>query len=471
MSRAQFATDVRFQSFAVTFFPRVHIVARGVLIGSSSSCPLIQVTTADAQSGLVPWHIQTLVLEGLSLRIPTAQGPLGNTPKPAWTVSIDEIAAEHAHVEILPAAGEQTPLHFELAHLRVKNFNPSHASDFSALLVSSDPRADIQASGRLGPWNAQSPSLTALQGNYTMLSCDLASLPGLKGMLASKGRFQGVLQRIEISGDASAAQFGLSSIGSPEPLHASFQATVDASDGSASIEHMNGDLQSSSFAVSGLVRNIQDDRLRDIALDISVMRGRLEDILPLVVKSKTSPIGGALRVREKLEVLAGEQDILGRLRLDADFAAPSARFSSLDLRERLRNVSRKAEGHPNDKASGSSRSSIEGHLQLNEGMPEFSSVVFRLEDASARLSGSYQLASERLDLHGELTMAAKLSQTATGAKALFLKAADPFFRSKHGGSRVPIKITGTRSDPQFALDLTNKTAGGGSHARRVLFSH
>jgi hypothetical protein len=61
-----------------------------------------------------------------------------------------------------------------------------------------------------------------------------------------------------------------------------------------------------------------------------------------------------------------------------------------------------------------------------------------------------------LDFHGHLLLQAKLSQTMTGAKSVLLKAADPFFKGKNGGSSVPIKITGTREQPQYGLDL-----GGG----------
>jgi hypothetical protein len=39
---------------------------------------------------------------------------------------------------------------------------------------------------------------------------------------------------------------------------------------------------------------------------------------------------------------------------------------------------------------------------------------------------------------------------------LVLKAADPFF-SKHGaGTEVPFKVSGTRSEPRFGLDLGQK---------------
>lgn len=442
--RREFGSDVRFQSFDVTFLPRVHIVAGGVLIGNDIAHPLIQAGTADASSGLLPWHIRTLLLTGLSVHIPTAKSPSVTVPKPPFTLTIDEIVAERAQFEILPSAGQQLPLHFELANLRVKNFSPARAADFKALAVSSQPRAQIDISGRVGPWNASDPSSTPLKGAFKMPRGDLATLSGLKGALYSEGRFEGVAKRIEISGDADASEFGLGLSGRPVRLQASFQASLDASDGSASIQRVDGLLQSSSLAANGFIRNIQDDRLRDIVLNVSVSHGRLEDVLPLTVKSKTSPISGALRVRAKLEIPPGDQEILNRLRLDGDFAAGNALFSSLNLRQRLRKVSRKAQGHPNNPAAGSSLSKMRGHVRLNNGTAEFSSLVFDLQGSSARLNGSYQLASERLDLHGQLLMEAKLSQTARGPKAFLLKAADRHFRSKRGGSRVAVRITGPR---------------------------
>jgi hypothetical protein len=118
---------------------------------------------------------------------------------------------------------------------------------------------------------------------------------------------------------------------------------------------------------------------------------------------------------------------------------------------------------------------------------EFSRLLLTLEGASALLSGSYELANERLDFHGPMVMAAKLSQTASGPKALILKAADPFyrgkgnFRGKRAGSQVPIKIGGTRSNPTFGLELgdktqhnktaPNKTVNAGLHSHGVLSSH
>jgi len=52
-----------------------------------------------------------------------------------------------------------------------------------------------------------------------------------------------------------------------------------------------------------------------------------------------------------------------------------------------------------------------------------------------------------------LDMQAELSQTTKGIKSFLLKALDPFFKKKHAGAVVPIKITGTYGHPSYGLSL------------------
>ena len=463
MLRREFASDVRFQKMDISVFPRVHVVAYGVSIGNDVSHPLIEASQADARCGWIPWQVRTVILEGLQVRIPVASAPPPTNANPHPAITVDEVFASRASVE-LPA------LHFDLRDLHVSNFTPNSPAAFAATLNNSEPRAEVQISGKLGPWNATDPGRTPVEGKYNLARSDLATLPGLRGIVSSQGRFNGVLLNATISGDAHVDGFGISTSGHAEAVRASFQAVLDGSDGSASVDRITGALEQSPFVGSGSVHDLQDDRRRQIALQVSMAHGRLEDLLPLGVTSKVSPLTGPLSVQAKVEIPPGEQDLLSRLHLSASFSADGARFASWNLRERLRSLSRKAEGEPNNDAAGSSISSMQGEVRLDRGVAHFSSLAIELEGASAKLEGSYQLANEQLDLHGDVWMEAKVSQTATGPKALLLKLADPFFKSKHGGSHVPIKITGTRSDPKFAVDMARK-ATASLDSRAVLFSH
>jgi hypothetical protein len=46
-------------------------------------------------------------------------------------------------------------------------------------------------------------------------------------------------------------------------------------------------------------------------------------------------------------------------------------------------------------------------------------------------------------------------QTITGFKSFLLKPFDPFFR-KNGVTVLPIKVTGTRAQPEFGLEFHRK---------------
>jgi hypothetical protein len=83
----------------------------------------------------------------------------------------------------------------------------------------------------------------------------------------------------------------------------------------------------------------------------------------------------------------------------------------------------------------------------------FSALQFTVPGAFLSLNGSYGLKSQELDFRGKLQLSSKLSQTTTGAKSVLLRMLNPFFKDGNGGSILPIKITGSRSNPSFGLDL------------------
>ncbi len=58
-----------------------------------------------------------------------------------------------------------------------------------------------------------------------------------------------------------------------------------------------------------------------------------------------------------------------------------------------------------------------------------------------------------IDFQGALRLQAKLSQLTRGWKSILVKPFDPLFEKEGAGTYVPIRITGTVSDPHFALDI------------------
>jgi len=129
----------------------------------------------------------------------------------------------------------------------------------------------------------------------------------------------------------------------------------------------------------------------------------------------------------------------------------NAQFTSATVQEKVDTLSRKGQGKPKDADISEVASDLHGNFQVANGVVKFSSLSFAVQGASVHLDGTYNIDSTAMDFQGDLLMQAKLSQTTTGAKSFFLKAADPFFKGKNGGSDVPITIAGTKDHPTFGL--------------------
>jgi hypothetical protein len=193
-----------------------------------------------------------------------------------------------------------------------------------------------------------------------------------------------------------------------------------------------------------------------ISLNIYAPNARLQDILRLATKSQEPVMTGSVNLKTKMLLPPGKEKVVHRLVLDGDFGVNDAEFASVEVREKLESLSRHALGLPKDVDAGSAVTDLLGHFHLEHDLAAFEQLHFSVPGAEVRLKGNYALPSETLDFQGDLRMQAKLSQTVTGKKSFFLKLADPFFKKDGAGSVVPIRITGTRDDPKFALALFGK---------------
>jgi hypothetical protein len=84
---------------------------------------------------------------------------------------------------------------------------------------------------------------------------------------------------------------------------------------------------------------------------------------------------------------------------------------------------------------------------------QLSELRFSVPGATVRLAGSYNLHREVIDFRGDLLLDASLAEMTSGVKSLLARVAQPLFRGPNGGTRLPIRITGTRSRPSFRLDV------------------
>ena len=164
---------------------------------------------------------------------------------------------------------------------------------------------------------------------------------------------------------------------------------------------------------------------------------------------------GAVRLSTTLDLPPGQGDIADRLRLNGKFGIGAAQFANAETREKLEKLSRRGLGKPQDEDAGSAVSELRGSFVLRDGQMTFRDLTFAVTGAKVELAGTYGLRDEKLDFHGTLRLNAKLSQTITGFKSFLLKPFDPFFR-KNGMTVLPIKVTGTRAQPEFGLEFRRK---------------
>jgi hypothetical protein len=102
---------------------------------------------------------------------------------------------------------------------------------------------------------------------------------------------------------------------------------------------------------------------------------------------------------------------------------------------------------------------LKGTFNLANGLLSFSQLVFQVPGTQVNLTGKYSLDGNQFDFHGKARLDAKLSHMVTGWRAILLKPVDPFFSKNGAGTEVPVRVTGTKSEPHFGTDFGHKDEG------------
>ena len=156
----------------------------------------------------------------------------------------------------------------------------------------------------------------------------------------------------------------------------------------------------------------------------------------------------------KLVIPPEKKKVIDKLRLRGEFVLSQAKFTDATVQTKLTGLSRRGRGMDRDEKIGDVLSNLRGRFAVENATAAFSSLTFSVPGAAVELAGRYGLRNETIDFKGKLKMQATLSQVAGGGvKGFFLRAFDPFFKKKDAGMVLPIKISGTRKEPKFGLDM------------------
>jgi hypothetical protein len=480
-------SEVELGDLHLRAFPRLRIEGADLRIrrrGMADYPPLISIKTFHVDAsvmGLYRKHVDHVRLDGLDINIPpsqardkqklesggqTAERKAGQDEEPTAEeqrrdplknggVIIDRMDTNDARLIILPFDKDKQPKIWAIHNLHMRDLGALQPWPFKATLTNGVPPGEIEVNGKFGPWRRDEPGDTPLEGAFMFAKADLSVFKGIAGTLSSHGYFGGTLSKLQANGETNTPDFTIAVGGHPFPLYVKYRALIDGTNGDTRLNAIDAWFLNSYLYATGAVLDAPKGRHgRTVSLDVAMDKSRIEDVMKMVVKSASPPMVGALKLNTKFLLPPGENDVIDRLRLDGQFWIMKARFTNYDVQGKIEELSKRGRGKTAEPVKERVASDFQGRFKLADGRLMLPSVSFNVPGARVELAGHYALKPETLDFKGQLLLDARISQTMTGWKSVLLKPFDPLFKQKDGsGSAIPIKIGGSRSAPDFGLDI------------------
>jgi hypothetical protein len=467
----RFARQVKIRTFRMTYFPP-GCVAEGVEFlhrQRKDLPPLIAVQTLTIRTGYTgmlrfPTLVNDVQVAGLHVTVPP-KGPPGsadvfpltNTTS-GKTLTIGEISTDDAVVEFISKDPAEDRFILRIDHLTLDHVGESDPVAFHAQFKNTEPPGDIRSDGQFGPWNENDPASTALSGSYSYEHAKLGVFEGIAGTLSSQGKFSGTIGHIDSEGDVDVPDFKV--FGSSHAVHlaSKVHAVTDGTNGDTYLTRVESHFGRTTVISQGAVKGHPGGHGKTVTLTMTVSQGHIEDLLRLFTGAAKPAETGDVRLRTKVELPPGPQGFLRRLRLDGEIGIGGGRFTNPKVQMPVNRLAESARGETKDREEVDPTavlSNLKGHVSANGGIAKLSNISFTEPGTVAEIEGTYNLVDKNLHLRGVLHTSGKLADTTSGFKSVVLKALGPFLKKK-SVTVVPFVITGTSSNPSFALDLDGK---------------
>lgn len=472
----RFDSEVTLEALDVTIWPVPALRGEGLTLRYQGRTDLPPLITVRAFSGAATFasarrrQVDEIVLDGLEVTIPPrrradmprldgeeAPGPDDSSPQ--LRPLIGRLTAANTRLTVMSRDPDKSPKVFDVHHLVLTNVSLDGPADFEAALTNPVPVGDIDAQGAFGPWQSDDPSLTPLSGHFTF-DASLDTIKGIAGDLASSGTFDGVLERIAARGGARVPAFRLPTLtDAPVPVDTTFDAVVDGTNGDVYLTSVEALVGGSRFDVSGAIVRVENADGRRIALALTADRARVEDVLRLLVDGQRPPLEGVMRMTARLDIAPGPEDLVDKLWMDGTFALSRASFRSEAVQAQIDELSRRAQGRPDDAHVDDVVSDMEGTFTLKDQVLTLPLVTFEVTGARVQMAGTYGVRSEALAFRGDVRMDAPVSRMVTGVRSWLLRPFDPLLRKHGAGTRVAIKVEGTKDQPEFGIEIGRTLRG------------
>jgi hypothetical protein len=395
-------------------------------------------------------------------------------------VLVERVVCDRAEVVLETDKPDKLPMTFAIAHLKLRNLMAGKPVEFEAELTNPKPTGEIRTEGKFGPWAMDDPGQSPVEGTYRFQHANLGEFKGIAGILSSNGSYKGTLQEISVAGETMVPDFRLTQFGGKLPLHTNFQARVDGTNGDTWLDRVDAMLGTTRFTTSGKVVRV---KLKDTAkpdaskpneepaetgfvqggqkaghvidVKVDVPHGRMEDFMRLVSKAGNPPITGVVATRATLHIPPGDDPVNKRMKLDGNFKLDNAVFTNEKVQGRVVELSMRAQGHPDQMKHADPKSTVwqmQGDFHMANGVIALPNLVYMVQGAQVQLQGTYSLDGE-VSMDGTARMDATVSHMVGGWKGFLLKPADRFFEKDGAGTQVPIRIRGTKEQPDFSVDF------------------
>jgi hypothetical protein len=467
----RFKAKVELDAFRVSVFKGLQVSGNGLrLFGSNDPNnhepgvqPIISVDNFRFRMGLLdffrsPKHVDTAYIEGLQLNLPPRE-QRSDMKGGKIEIVVDRLICDKARLIINTLRPGKLPLEFDIERLTMSRIGPGSPMRFDADLTNPKPVGHILSSGLFGPWREDNPRDTPVNGVYSFSHADLGTIKGIGGILSSTGKYAGVIDKIVVDGATDTPDFRVATSGRGVPLHTDFHAIVDGASGDTYLQPVRARILDSWLVANGSVLRTTYPNGHHVKLDVVIEKGKIEDLLRLGIRTDPLVMTGLVRLKTKFNLPPGEADVANRLRLAGNFEVGRAQFTNVKIQGKIDTLSMRSQGKrkpAQDAPPANIPADLIGAFDLADGVIAFSRLQFYVPGTRVNLTGTYSLDGDQFDFHGKARMQATLSHMVTGWKSLLLKPVDPFFSKNGAGTELPIKLTGTKSEPQFGSDFGHK---------------
>jgi hypothetical protein len=454
-------TEVRVKNFKAMYLPHPGCLLENVTFIQSrgaSSQPLITIqklTVIGSYLGLFAHRVSSIHADGMHVVVgPSGSGsPLNH--KKSKTL-IGQFVADNAVLEFLRHDSAQPSVKFQVHHFVIHNLGSDRSMTFETSLSNPEPKGEIRANGKFGPWREGEAEQTPVEGNYTFQRADLGSIPGIAGVLSSQGKFQGTFKQLSVDGTTDTPDFEVKHSDHRTHLTTNFHASVDATNGDVDLRDVYAHFWNTSLQAQGTVDGKHGGNGKTALVEFVGREGRIEDLMMLFIHEKRSPIAVVVSFGARTMLPPKDGPFLKKIELEGDFGIGAAHFTNPESQKNVTELSQKARGQADKLEDGDLPperilSDLKGHVVLKNGTATFSHLTFTVPGANAEMEGTYDLISERVNLRGTLHMVAKLSKATTGVKSFLIKIINPFTKKDRPKKPIHFRITGTYRKPDYSI--------------------